>query len=114
MMNPVVVQKYFNDLETIIEDLNLKDKPDCIWNCDETGRSFEHNPVRVISEKKARNVVSKTSNNRSNVTIMACVNAMGCRMPPMFVVKGKTSASLHGFNTEAAPEDSIWTFQENG
>ena len=32
----------------------------------------------------------------------------------MFVVKGKTSASLHGFNTEAAPEVSIWTFQENG
>ena len=113
-MNPVVVHKYFNDLETEIEDLNLKDKPDCIWNCDETGRSFEHNPERVISEKKARNVVSKTGNNRSNVTIMACVNAMGRRMPPMFVVKGKTSASLHGFNTEAAPEDSIWTFEENG
>jgi hypothetical protein len=32
----------------------------------------------------------------------------------MCVVKGKTSASLHGFNTEAAPENSIWTFQENG
>lgn len=45
MMNPVVVQKYFNDLETIIEDLNLKDRPDCIWNFDVTGRSFEHNPV---------------------------------------------------------------------
>lgn len=45
---------------------------------------------------------------------MAYVNAMGRRMPPMFEVKGKISASLHGFNTEAAPEDSIWIFQENG
>ena len=44
---------------------------------------------------------------------MACVNAMGRRMQKMFLVKGKTSAPLHGFNTEAAPEDSIWTFQEN-
>jgi hypothetical protein len=74
MMNPVVVQKYFDDLETIINDLNLQDKPLGILNCDETGRSFEHNPVRVIADKGVRNV-SKTSNSRSNVTIMACVNA---------------------------------------
>jgi hypothetical protein len=34
---------------------------------------------------------------------MACVNAAGRTMPPQFVVKGKTSKSLHGFNTSAAP-----------
>ncbi|XP_022342950.2 uncharacterized protein LOC111136409 [Crassostrea virginica] len=114
MMNPVVVDKYFTDLEQIVKDLNLEMKPHCIWNMDETGRSFEHTPVRVISDKKIRNVVGKTSNSRSNVTITACVNAMGHWMPPMFVVKGKTSASLHGFNTEAAPVGSIWSYQENG
>jgi hypothetical protein len=88
MMNPVVVQKYFDDLETIIEDLNLQDQPQCIWDCDETGRRFEHNPVRVIADKWARNVVSKTSNSRSNGTIMACVNAMGRGMPQMFELRG--------------------------
>ena len=72
-------------------------------------RQFE-----LFQIKKIRNVVGKTSNSRSNVTITACVNAMGHWMPPMFVVKGKTSASLHGFNTEAAPVGSIWSYQENG
>ena len=45
---------------------------------------------------------------------MACVNAAGEKMPPMFVVKGKTSRSLHGFNTIAALEGSKWDYQVNG
>lgn len=60
---------------------------------------FEDPPVRVIADK--------TSTNRTNITIMACVNATGMNMPPMFIVKEKTSASLHGFNTEAAPTGSL-------
>jgi hypothetical protein len=114
MMNPVVVNNYFVDLESIFDDLKLSEKPHCVWNCDETGRNFEHSPVRVIADKKERNVVGKTSNSRSNVTIMACVNVVGVAMPPMFIVKGKTSASLHGFNSEAGPAGSLWSYQENG
>jgi hypothetical protein len=68
----------------------------------------------VVAEKGARNVVGRTSSNRTNITIMACVNGAGQRLPPMLVVKGKTSASLHGFNTSAAPAGTKWAFQENG
>ena len=45
---------------------------------------------------------------------MTCVNAMGSWMPPMFVAKGTTTASLHGFNTAAAPHGTMWSFQPNG
>ena len=114
MTNPVVIKNYFDDLENLLTTLDLKNKPCQIWNCDETGRSFEHNPVRVIADKGSRNVVGKTSNSRTNITIMACVNAMGSWMPPMFVAKGKTTASLHGFNTAAAPPGTMWSFQPNG
>ena len=51
MINPVVVNKYFTDMEQIVKALNLENKPHCIWNMDETVRSFEHTPVRVISDK---------------------------------------------------------------
>ena len=68
--------------------------------------------VHVVSEKGARNAVGRTSGNRINITIMACVNAKGDKMPPMLIVKGRTNRSLHGFNTSAAPSDSIWTFQD--
>ena len=81
----------------------MKEKPDQIWNCDETGKNFEHQPVKIIATKGEKSVVGRTSASSSNITIMARVNAAGRTMPPLFDVKGKTSKSLHGFNTSAAP-----------
>ena len=56
----------------------------------------------------------RTTANRTNVTIMDCANAVGNVTPPIFVVKGKTSGSLHGFNNEAAPERHMLAYQEKG
>ena len=66
---------------------------------DETGKSFEHDPVKVIAEKGARNVRGRTSAMSTHLTIVACVNAAGERMSPLLVVKGKTERSVFGFNT---------------
>jgi hypothetical protein len=32
----------------------------------------------------------------------------------MFIVKGKTSKSSHGFNTQQSPTGSMWGFQDKG
>jgi hypothetical protein len=56
MMNPVVVNNNFSDLESIVHDLKISDKSHCVWNCKETRRNFQHSPVRVITDKKERNV----------------------------------------------------------
>ena len=104
MVNPVVLQRYFTDLNEILVVLDISNKPSVIWYCDETGKQFEHDPVKILAPKGARSLVGRTTANRTNVTIMACVNAVGNVMPPVFVIKGKTSLSLHRFNTEATPE----------
>ncbi|XP_045210605.2 jerky protein homolog-like [Mercenaria mercenaria] len=114
MMNREVINSYFNDLGTIVEGLNLEGNPRVIWNCDEMGKNFEHDPVRVVAEKGEKNCLSRTSSKSTNITVMTCVNASGRRMPPMFVVKGKTSRSLYGFNTSAAPIGTRWAWQKNG
>ncbi|KAK3096889.1 hypothetical protein FSP39_004441 [Pinctada imbricata] len=114
MVNPAILKNYFDELNGIFENTGLGGLPTRIWNSDETGKQFEHDPVRVLAKKGSRNVLGRTTSNRTNVTIMGCVNAVGESMPPMFIVKGKTSRSLHGFNTEAAPEGSMWGFQEKG
>ena len=114
MVNPVILKNYFDDLNTLLGSLSLADQPVKIWNCDETGKQFEHDPVKKIAQRGSRSVLGRTTSNRTNITIMACVNAVGDRMPPMFIVKGKTSRSLHGFNTEAAPAGSNWAFQDKG
>ena len=41
MMNREVINKYLNDLRTIVDGLNIHDKPHLTWNCDEMGKNFE-------------------------------------------------------------------------
>jgi len=50
-------------------------------------KNFEHTPVNVVAAR-GDTCVSKTSPKSSNITVMACVNAAGGRMPPMFIAKG--------------------------
>lgn len=83
------ITKYFHDLGEIIRNLGLESKPSCIWNCDETEKSFGHQPLRIIDEKGSKTVVGRTSSCRTNITVMACVNAAGSKMSPLFIVKGK-------------------------
>lgn len=60
MLNPTVVERYMTDLGQKIYELKLNYKPNLIWNCDETGKQFQHNPVEVIAQKGAKN--------RTNIT----------------------------------------------
>lgn len=81
---------------------------------DETGKQFEHDPVRVIAEKGSKSVVGRTSPGRTNITVMACVNAAAEKMSPLLIVEGKTPRPLFGFNTTAAPHGTKWHYQANG
>ncbi|XP_069131674.1 tigger transposable element-derived protein 1-like [Argopecten irradians] len=112
MLNSSVVDNYFHTLSEVVAKLNLQNAPERIWNADETGKQLTHTPVRVIAAKGSKSVVGRTANDRTNITIMATVNAKGDAMPPMIIVKGKTKKSLYGYNTAAAPPKSVWTFND--
>ncbi|XP_060600129.1 uncharacterized protein LOC132753652 [Ruditapes philippinarum] len=112
-LNPTIVNRYIDDLGKLLISLGIANKPSQIWNMDETGKQFEHNPVRVVARKGVKNLPGRTSNQRTNTTILACVSASGQAMPPLMIVKGKTQRSLYSWNTAAAPQGTKWSFQEN-
>ena len=89
------------------------DRPESIWNMDETGLCLEHTPQKVVASSGARFVPGRVSSSRDNITVVACVNAAGGRMPPVCIVKGKTSKSLLSYGTDEGPDDAIWTYQSN-
>ena len=41
-LNFPITSIYYEYLGSLLDELNLKDKPDCTWNIDETGLRFEH------------------------------------------------------------------------
>ncbi|XP_076434920.1 uncharacterized protein LOC143274850 [Babylonia areolata] len=113
MMNRVVVENYFRDYGDLVNKLGIAKNPERIWNADESGITFQHDPVKVVAGAGSK-VSAGTSQNRDNITIMATINAAGQAMPPMIIAKGKTSNSLHKFATYDAPHQSVWTYQASG
>ena len=112
-MNPTLVGNYFVDLQQLLHDLELEGKPHHVWNMDETNVSFEHDPVRVVARKGAKQVAGRTSNSRESSTIIVGGNAAGRALSPLIIMKGKTSRTLLGVNVTEGPTGAKWTFQAN-
>lgn len=73
------MENYFTNLEG--------EKPEFIYNMDETGISPEHRPPNVIAPAKEK-AHSLTSPRSATTTLIACANAAGTHIPPYFVFKG--------------------------
>lgn len=86
-VTPECVDNYCKNLNETVRSLGLHEKPEFIYNLDETGISPEHRPPNIIApvREKAHAVTSPRS---STTTLIACVNAAGTHLPPYFVFKG--------------------------
>ncbi|KAF4144156.1 putative HTH CENPB-type domain-containing protein [Phytophthora infestans] len=78
------INSYYINLQEAMEGLSAAQ----VWSCDETGFCPQGRaPPRVICSKLMRaNVVR--SNDRGNMSAMACVSAAGDHISPMFIFPG--------------------------
>ena len=49
--NPFVVNNFYDLVEQKIKELGLEDRPDLIWNMDESGLPHEPKKCKVVSER---------------------------------------------------------------
>jgi len=56
---------------------------------DETGMPSDHGPLKVIAKRRQKKVLCRTSGNRSQVTLIACVSATGHAIPPYMTFDAK-------------------------
>jgi hypothetical protein len=82
LSNVEALQHYFNVLKDVLEEHNLFDKPGQIYNVDESGMPLDHRPPKVLATKGQKKVRYRTSGNKSQITVIGCVNALGMAMPP--------------------------------
>jgi len=87
-----VINKYFDLLQSTMDLYDLHDKPCQLFNVDETGMPLNPKPSKMVCGKGSKNPVSICSGNRSQITIVGCVNAAGYCIPPM-VIYGRKSIS---------------------
>lgn len=89
-LNPVIVNDYFTKLESTLDKLGMKNKPECIFNVDEKGcRLCLHHAQTVLARKGTKRVHLIANEHGENVTVTACISAAGYAIPPMIIYKGK-------------------------
>lgn len=104
------IDKYFKELSALMTKHNLHEKPEKIYNVDETGINSEHSPPKIVCSKdtKAQAITSPRS---SLTTIIAAGNAVGNYIPPYYIFAGKR------FNNDllnGAPAGSAAEMSESG
>ncbi|XP_004206228.2 uncharacterized protein LOC101240192 [Hydra vulgaris] len=113
-MESVKVSKYSTSLEVLLQNKNLLDKPECMWNIDDTGMQLEHKPRHVVAREGSKYIQSRTSGNKETITVICCINAVGQVIPPHIIGKGKIVRTFYGFDTENAPSGATWNVSEKG
>ncbi|XP_062586317.1 uncharacterized protein LOC134247943 [Saccostrea cucullata] len=110
--SPEKMKAYFKELSTILTKHELADKPNQIFNIDETGISTDHSPPKIVCGKDV-NPRSITSPRSSTITIIAGGNAAGHFLPPFYVFPGKRwnadflNVAISG--SSGAMSDSGWS-----
>ncbi|XP_060608620.1 uncharacterized protein LOC132760626 [Ruditapes philippinarum] len=82
------INNYFKKLKNILDDNDLINSPERIYNIDETGVSTQHSPPKIVCGKNDK-PQAITSPRSSNVTIIGGANALGNHVPPFYIFPGK-------------------------
>ena len=88
-LSPEKLSAYFDLLEKTLNEKGLLDKPNFIFNMDESGMPLDHKQLKRIATKGSKKVHGQASGNKSQVTIVACASAAGTVLPPMVIFKGE-------------------------
>jgi hypothetical protein len=70
MTDPFVINEYFNILARTIAELNINDKPEQVWNLDETSVSHDPKKTKVVGAKGKPSSRTTSGPGRENTTVL--------------------------------------------
>ena len=110
-LNEEIMNEYFDMLKKTLLDNDLMNKPAQIYNEDESGMPLDHQPPKVITQKEQKKVYSRILGNKSQITVIACVGAVGHALPPFVIfdtkglnyewTKGEVVGTTYGLSAKA-------------
>ena len=109
--NPELLQAWFDSLKSLMRRVHFH--PSNIWNIDETGIALGVcSNQRVIGLSGTTQTYIQTPENREWVSIIECISAIGKKITPVVIFKGK-SLQTSWFTPGKTPE-FLYTTSENG
>lgn len=104
------VDQFFHLLSTVLDAHGLRDKPQQIFNCNETG--FHLGRKRVVLPKTGGLGYKPMSSLRDHISVLACFNASGEDVPP-FIVYSKAYPGGVCYKTQGPP-NALYGWSDSG
>lgn len=110
--NKDTVSNWFKFLKETLVDNDLLDKPERIYNVDESGFPLDPKRLKVISQKGIPHLFRVIGGSgRENITVQGCGRADGVMLPPYVLYSAK---NLRLSWTEGGPENAKYNVSEKG
>ena len=87
--DPAIIYGYFDLLEKTVDQLQIRDRPECIWNVDETNLFTDPQRTKVVAERGSKASRITATCGREAITVMAGISAGGEKLPPLIIFKGE-------------------------
>ena len=88
-LNLDTMKQYFSLLKDALQEHGVMDSPAQIYNVDETGMPLDHRPPKIVTRKGQKKVRYRTSGNKSQITVIGCISAVGQAIPPFVIFDAK-------------------------
>ena len=85
MGNTTVWKQHFDLLEETIDQLQLRDNPKAIFNCDESMIAMDRRSGTVVVSRKTKHTYSESKGTWEHITVNACVSTSSYIMPPNII-----------------------------
>lgn len=102
---------YFQLLKGVLEEGNFFDRPQDIYNCDETVVDLNKSAQKVVVPRRFKTSHSRQVASSEHVTIHCCISAAGNTIPPFIIYK---SAFPGGNYTAGGPDGALYGKQKSG
>ena len=108
-----IVNHWFTDcLKPVLDQLELADKPERIFNVDETSFALSGKPDYVLVKRATKSPQAIIGGSgRDNIMVQVCASASGKLLPPYIIYSGK---HVMANSTRGGPVGTRYAVSENG
>ena len=110
--DPFVIYEFYELLKNEVECLGIQNKPESIFNCDESGFPSDPSKIHHIGPVGEKSIQITCGANHENTTVLVVCNANGEALDPLVVFRGKHL--LSNWKGDQALPNTYFAVTENG
>ena len=88
--DPNIIYGFYDLVQQQYDILGISNRPECIWNVDETNLYIDPQKSRVVAPRGQKASRTTATSGREAITVMAGISAAGDKLPPLIIFKGET------------------------